>query len=67
MKYTITIRRRTNPNVYDSLMVFISENFKEYDAAFKSLTRMFTRNKTLICKEILQDEDVIRAFIEYEF
>ena len=67
MKFTITIRRRTNPNAYDSLMVFISENYNEYLAAFNALEKMFKRNKTLICQEILQDEDVIRGFIEYEF
>lgn len=66
MKYTITLRRRIVPNVYDSLMVLISENYNEYIAAFNSLCKIFKRNKTLICKEILQDEDVIRAFIEYE-
>ena len=66
MKFTITIRRRTNPNTYDSIMVLISESYNEYLAAFNSLEKMFKRNKTLICKEILQDEDVIRGFIEYD-
>ena len=67
MKYTITIQRKTGTNAYDSLMVLITLNRNEYVTAFNSLTKIFKRNKTLIRREILQDEDVIRAFIEYEF
>lgn len=67
MKYTITIRRRIRPNVYDSLLVFISESFKEYNAAFNSFVRTFKRNKTIICKYISYDHDVENACIEYEF
>lgn len=66
MKYTITIQRKTGTNAYDSLMVLITTNCNEYVTAFNSLTKTFKRNKSLIRREILLDEDVIRTFIEYD-
>lgn len=66
MKYTITIQRKTGTNAYDSLMVLASNNFNEYLAACTSLTKMFKRNKSFIRRETLQDEGVLRSFIEYD-
>ena len=66
MKYTITIQRKTGTNMFDSLMVLVTEDYEDYRNAITNLREMFMQNKSYLTSSELHDEHVTRCFIEYD-
>ena len=66
MKYTITIQRKTGTNIFESLMVLVTEDNNQFISAFESLRKMFMVNKTYLTSSIHNGIDITRCFIEYD-
>lgn len=66
MKYTITIQRKTGTNIFESLMVLVTEDNNQFINAIENLRKMFMVNKTYLTSSIHNGEHATRCFIEYD-
>lgn len=66
MKYTITLQRKTGTNLFESLMVLVTEDNSQFVNAIESLRNMLRANKTYLTSSIHNGEYATRCFIEYD-
>lgn len=66
MAYTITIQRKVGTNAYDSLIVLATKYKGIFTMHLGKIVRMFQDNGSYLSCEFRYDEDVTRAYIEYD-
>ena len=66
MKYTITLQRKTGTNIFESLMVLVTEDNTQFINAIENLRKMFMANKSYLTSSIHNGETITRCFIEYD-
>lgn len=66
MKFTITLQRKTGANVFESMMVLVTEDYGYYCESVINLRKLFIQSNTYLAASEHKGEDVTRGFIEYD-
>lgn len=67
MKYLIHLFKVINPNVGDSVLVYISEDYEDFEHALGHMEEFFKKTGTHIKTSIHYEESRTQAYIEYSF